>query len=75
MCYVANGSADAYYESGIHCWDIAAGTLIAREAGCFVSDLNGCELDILKRRVLCASTQELAEQLLPLIKPVPYEFD
>jgi myo-inositol-1(or 4)-monophosphatase len=75
MCYVANGSADAYYEFGIHCWDIAAGLLIAREAGCVVMDPSGAQLDILKRRVLCASTRDLAEKLIPFIQPVDYESD
>ena len=30
---VAMGVADAYFEYGIHCWDIAAAELIVREAG------------------------------------------
>ena len=33
MCYVASGRADAYYEFGVHCWDIAAGIVILKEAG------------------------------------------
>jgi len=33
MCTVASGRADAYWEFGIHAWDIAAGDLIVREAG------------------------------------------
>lgn len=33
MCLVASGQADAYYEYGVHCWDIAAGDILVREAG------------------------------------------
>ena len=33
MCMVAQGCVDAYYEYGVHCWDIAAGVVIVREAG------------------------------------------
>ena len=33
MCMTAMGSADGYSEYGIHCWDIAAGDIIVREAG------------------------------------------
>lgn len=33
MCMVAMGAADAYFEYGIHCWDVAAGDIIVREAG------------------------------------------
>ncbi|MEV7416107.1 inositol monophosphatase family protein [Streptomyces sp. NPDC089919] len=33
LCDVAAGRLDAYYERGLHPWDLAAGDLIAREAG------------------------------------------
>ena len=36
ICRVAEGSVDVYYEHGIKAWDCAAGTIIAREAGCAV---------------------------------------
>jgi myo-inositol-1(or 4)-monophosphatase len=41
LCCVASGQVDAYYESGLKPWDIAAGALIATEAGAAVSGLNG----------------------------------
>lgn len=37
LCQVAEGTVDAYYEHGIHCWDYAAGMVIAREAGAEVT--------------------------------------
>jgi myo-inositol-1(or 4)-monophosphatase len=33
LCAVASGSVDAYFEEGVKAWDIAAGGLIAQEAG------------------------------------------
>jgi len=36
LCCVAAGRVDAYYEHGLSIWDIAAGVLIAREAGATV---------------------------------------
>jgi myo-inositol-1(or 4)-monophosphatase len=33
LCFVACGRVDAYYEDNLNSWDIAAGELIAREAG------------------------------------------
>ena len=33
LCHVAEGSADAYVEEGVHLWDHAAGGLVAAEAG------------------------------------------
>jgi myo-inositol-1(or 4)-monophosphatase len=41
LCSLAAGRVDAYYESGLHDWDIAAGGLIAREAGAQVGGLHG----------------------------------
>ena len=41
LCAVARGTVDAYYESGLNPWDLAAGWIIATEAGALVSGLNG----------------------------------
>ncbi len=52
LCLVARGAADMYYmhsaveETKLRVVDIAAGTLIVREAGGCVLDLNGGELDL-----------------------------
>jgi myo-inositol-1(or 4)-monophosphatase len=41
LCAVACGRVDAYYEGGLGLWDMAAGELIAREAGARTSSLTG----------------------------------
>jgi myo-inositol-1(or 4)-monophosphatase len=41
LCSVAAGNVDAYYERGVQYWDIAAGSLVASEAGAVVSGLAG----------------------------------
>ena len=33
LCRVAEGSVDAYYERGLHPWDLAAGWIVVTEAG------------------------------------------
>ena len=38
LAYTADGRVDAYAESHINSWDVAAGLVIAREAGCWVND-------------------------------------
>src|SRR6266567_1870007 len=40
-CSLAAGNVDGYYERGVQYWDIAAGSLIAREAGALVGGLAG----------------------------------
>lgn len=41
LCYVACGRFDGFWEKRLSAWDIAAGALIAREAGARVTDLSG----------------------------------
>ncbi len=41
LCSLAAGNVDGYYERGVQYWDIAAGSLIAREAGALVGGLAG----------------------------------
>lgn len=41
LCHVAAGRVDAYVEDGLGAWDIAAGALIATEAGATASDFTG----------------------------------
>ncbi|WP_084130513.1 inositol monophosphatase family protein [Demequina sp. NBRC 110055] len=45
LCHVAAGTVDAYYEHGLKAWDIAAGTLIAQEAGLTVAGVDGAPAD------------------------------
>src|SRR5207253_6412579 len=41
LAYVAAGRYDGFWEFGLQPWDIAAGILLVREAGGYVSDLAG----------------------------------
>ena len=41
LAYVAAGRLDGFWENNLSAWDIAAGLLLIREAGGFVSDLSG----------------------------------
>ncbi|AMG31183.1 inositol-1-monophosphatase [Grimontia hollisae] len=41
LCYVAAGRVDGFFELGLKPWDIAAGELIAREAGALCTDFTG----------------------------------
>jgi myo-inositol-1(or 4)-monophosphatase len=41
LCWTARGRVDAYFEKGLSWWDLAAGSLVAREAGAVVTDLSG----------------------------------
>lgn len=43
LCLVASGRVDAYFEEHLNSWDMAAGVLIAAEAGARTSDFEGGE--------------------------------
>jgi len=43
LAHTAAGVLDGFWELKLRPWDVAAGTLIARESGCIVSDLAGSE--------------------------------
>lgn len=51
MCCVAAGYGEAYYHIGLHCWDMAAGALIVREAGGIVIDPSGQLVKLIKHFV------------------------
>jgi myo-inositol-1(or 4)-monophosphatase len=41
LAYIAAGRFDIYWERGLSSWDIAAGSILVREAGGYISDLAG----------------------------------
>lgn len=67
LCMVAMGAADVNFEYGLHAWDMAAGDLIVREAGGVTMDPAGGPLDLLSRRMLAASSEELANEIVKLV--------
>jgi len=55
LCYVAAGRLDAFWETGLAPWDMAAGSLIIREAGGIVSGLDGGENYLDLGHILCGT--------------------
>jgi myo-inositol-1(or 4)-monophosphatase len=55
MAWVAAGRFDGFWESGLSDWDTAAGCLLIREAGGFVSDFRGRSEPIHSGQVLAAN--------------------
>lgn len=55
FCAVADGRADAAWTLGVERWDIAAGTIIAHEAGAVITDLEGAALSGPGRQALVAA--------------------
>ncbi|EGR2796921.1 inositol monophosphatase [Vibrio navarrensis] len=67
LCYVAAGRVDGYFELGLKPWDIAAGELIAREAGAIITDFAG-GTEYLKSGNVVASSARGVKSLLKHIR-------
>ncbi|MBC7123741.1 MAG: inositol monophosphatase, partial [Pseudothermotoga sp.] len=61
LCYLACGRFDGYWEVALKPWDVAAGALIAQEAGVVVGGLNG-EFDLESGEIV-AAVPSIFEQL------------
>lgn len=55
LCCVASGRLDGFWERKLHAWDVAAGSLIVREAGGSVTNFRGDEFDIWGDEILCSN--------------------
>lgn len=67
LAYVAAGRFNGYWEMALKPWDMAAGVLIAREAGAFVSDLDGRN-DYLKTGEIVCANRQVFHKFLQLVK-------
>ena len=70
MCYVACGRFDGFWESKLKPWDLAAGVLMAREAGAVASDLDGGER-ILETGGIIVAAPRLHPQMAALVRAAP----
>ena len=66
LAYVAAGFTDAFFETGLNIWDVAAGSLIVTEAGGLIGNFTG-EPDFLEQRECLAGAPRIYGQLVPLL--------
>lgn len=66
LCYLAAGRAGVFFECRLSPWDYAAGSLIAREAGCLVTQTDGRELELLHKCSVLAGSPAAYDALLKL---------
>jgi myo-inositol-1(or 4)-monophosphatase len=67
LAWTAAGRFDAYWERDIKAWDIAAGMILVREAGGYVTDLAGGEAPQVTGNVI-AGNEDVHRELLRLLK-------
>jgi myo-inositol-1(or 4)-monophosphatase len=64
LCYLAEGCLDSYWASSVKVWDVAAGYLIAKQAGVTFNNVDGGAFDVWNPQLLASSTSELQAQML-----------
>jgi myo-inositol-1(or 4)-monophosphatase len=72
LAWVAAGRLDAYWERDLSPWDLAAGSILVREAGGFVSDLDGGDAIFAKAQIV-AGNETMHSELLRLLKEASKE--
>ena len=70
LCAVAAGFVDAYWETGLKPWDMAAGSLIVTEAGGVVENLNGGKGDC---SIIIAGNPRVVENLREILREADVE--
>ncbi len=68
LCYLAQGSLDAFWEEILMPWDFAAGMVLVREAGGVLSRPDGTELEIAPGAVRGANSHPLLEELRAVLE-------
>ena len=67
LAWVAAGRLDGYWERDIKPWDMAAGLILVREAGGFVSDCDGGE-DMFAKGQIAAGNDAIHKEMLAVLK-------
>lgn len=68
LAYVACGRLDGFWEMGLKPWDVAAGSLLVKEAGGIACDFEGAE-EYLKSGNIVVGNLKVLKLLLKTIKP------
>jgi myo-inositol-1(or 4)-monophosphatase len=69
LAYVAAGRMDGFWEEGLFAWDVAAGAIIIREAGGYITDETGGH-DVVNSNMVIAGNEFIHRDLLGLLKGV-----
>jgi myo-inositol-1(or 4)-monophosphatase len=66
LAWVAAGRFDGFWERGLSPWDVAAGSILVREAGGFVTDLDGADTPWISGDVV-AGNETMHRELVRLV--------
>ena len=67
MAYVAAGRCDGFWQRNLNYWDIAAGVILVKEAGGFVTDFNG-ENEYIQNKTILATNAKINKEMIEVLK-------
>jgi len=67
MAYVAAGRCDGFWERNLNYWDIAAGIILVKESGGFVTDFNG-ENEYIQNKTILVNNSKINNEMIEVLK-------
>ena len=67
MAYVAAGRCDGFWQRDLKYWDIAAGIILVRESGGFVTDFKG-EKGYMQNKTILATNSKINNEMIEILK-------
>ena len=67
MAYVAAGRCDGFWQRNLNYWDIAAGIIVVKEAGGFVTDFSGND-EYIKNETILVTNSLINEEMIEVLK-------
>ena len=67
IAYVAAGRCDGFWQRNLHYWDIAAGIILTKEAGGYITDFEGGDKYV-KNKTLLATNSRISEEMIKVLK-------
>ena len=67
MAYVAAGRCDGFWQRNLNYWDIAAGIILVKEAGGFVTDFKG-EKGYIQNKTILVTNSKINNEMIEILK-------
>ena len=67
MAYVAAGRCDGFWQRNLSYWDIAAGIVLVKEAGGYVTDFEGSN-QYIENKTILATNSKINEEMTKVFK-------
>ena len=67
MAYVAAGRCDGFWQRDLKYWDIAAGIILVRESGGFVTDFKG-EKEYMQNKTILVTNSRINNEMIEILK-------